>query len=195
MLADVELKFGEQVADRHLSRHDRKSAGGRSRKVLRRCMLVRGEYDGNCTIDDLFDFYRQLPNGDKQLRYTAEHGALRALEQEPASAPGCYAEFSFDAGAGGDLRRRRLTRRGEKLAQRRGGFGRRLLGQIMPARQRLRADDILRHSAARFHQVRAAELRPTPPVAPQSNSTGQSILRPASKSFVSMSRSTPKVAR
>ncbi len=30
-------------------------------------LLVRGEYDGIATVEDLFDFYRQLPHGDKQL--------------------------------------------------------------------------------------------------------------------------------
>ena len=38
-------------------------------------------------------------------------------------------------------------------------------------------------------------LRPTLPVAPHSRSTGHSILRPAAKSLVSISRSTPAAAR
>jgi hypothetical protein len=29
--------------------------------------MVRGEFDGNSTNDDLLDFYRQLPNGDRQF--------------------------------------------------------------------------------------------------------------------------------
>jgi alpha-beta hydrolase superfamily lysophospholipase len=37
-------------------------------------LMVRGEHDGNSTNDDLLDFYRQLPHGDRQfviLPYTA----------------------------------------------------------------------------------------------------------------------------
>ena len=29
--------------------------------------MIRGEHDGNSTNDDLLDFYRQLPNGDRQF--------------------------------------------------------------------------------------------------------------------------------
>ena len=37
------------------------------KKVQAPVLLVRGEYDGIATVEDLFDFYRQLPHGDKQL--------------------------------------------------------------------------------------------------------------------------------
>ena len=30
-------------------------------------LMIRGEHDGNSTNDDLLDFYRQLPNGDRQF--------------------------------------------------------------------------------------------------------------------------------
>ena len=36
-------------------------------KVKSPVLLVRGEHDGNSTNDDLLDFYRQLPNGDRQF--------------------------------------------------------------------------------------------------------------------------------
>jgi alpha-beta hydrolase superfamily lysophospholipase len=36
-------------------------------KVLSPVQLVRGEYDGIATLDDLLDFYQKLPNGDRQL--------------------------------------------------------------------------------------------------------------------------------
>jgi hypothetical protein len=29
--------------------------------------MIRGIWDGNSTDDDLLDFYRQLPNGDRQF--------------------------------------------------------------------------------------------------------------------------------
>jgi pimeloyl-ACP methyl ester carboxylesterase len=36
-------------------------------KVLCPVLMIRGEWDGNSTNDDLLDFYRQLPNGDRQF--------------------------------------------------------------------------------------------------------------------------------
>jgi dipeptidyl aminopeptidase/acylaminoacyl peptidase len=36
-------------------------------KVLAPVLMIRGEHDGNSTNDDLLDFYRQLPNGDRQF--------------------------------------------------------------------------------------------------------------------------------
>ena len=36
-------------------------------KVRAPVLMIRGEHDGNSTNDDLLDFYRQLPNGDRQF--------------------------------------------------------------------------------------------------------------------------------
>jgi alpha-beta hydrolase superfamily lysophospholipase len=36
-------------------------------RVLAPVLLVRGEYDGIATIDDLSDFFKGLPNGDRQF--------------------------------------------------------------------------------------------------------------------------------
>jgi alpha-beta hydrolase superfamily lysophospholipase len=36
-------------------------------KVLAPVLMIRGEHDGNSTNDDLLEFYRQLPNGDRQF--------------------------------------------------------------------------------------------------------------------------------
>ena len=50
------------------------------KKVLAPVLMVRGEYDGNRDVEDLFDFYRQLPNGDRQfviLPNTAHQCAVR----------------------------------------------------------------------------------------------------------------------
>ena len=41
------------------------------KKVLCPVLMLRGEYDGNSTTDDLLDFYRQLPNGDRQFAILA----------------------------------------------------------------------------------------------------------------------------
>ncbi|HXW41522.1 MAG TPA: alpha/beta fold hydrolase [Xanthobacteraceae bacterium] len=36
------------------------------KQVLSPALMTRGEWDGNSTDDDLLDFFRQLPNGDRQ---------------------------------------------------------------------------------------------------------------------------------
>jgi pimeloyl-ACP methyl ester carboxylesterase len=36
-------------------------------KVQAPVLLIRGDHDGIATVDDLFDFYKQLPNGDRQF--------------------------------------------------------------------------------------------------------------------------------
>jgi pimeloyl-ACP methyl ester carboxylesterase len=66
-LADQELKFGDQVPTgtyldmtAHLPVVD-------PLKVLAPVLLVRGEYDGIATVDDLSEFYKRLPNGDRQF--------------------------------------------------------------------------------------------------------------------------------
>src|SRR5664279_2509981 len=37
------------------------------KQILSPVLMLRGEFDGNSTNDDLIDFYRQLPNGDRQF--------------------------------------------------------------------------------------------------------------------------------
>jgi pimeloyl-ACP methyl ester carboxylesterase len=37
------------------------------KKILSPVLMLRGEFDGNSTNDDLLDFYRQLPHGDRQF--------------------------------------------------------------------------------------------------------------------------------
>jgi pimeloyl-ACP methyl ester carboxylesterase len=37
------------------------------KKIVSPALMLRGEFDGNSTNDDLLDFYRQLPNGDRQF--------------------------------------------------------------------------------------------------------------------------------
>jgi alpha-beta hydrolase superfamily lysophospholipase len=70
----AELKFGDQIPSgtyldmaAHLPLVDPK-------KVLCPVLMLRGEFDGNSTNEDLLDFYRDLANGDRQfviLPYTA----------------------------------------------------------------------------------------------------------------------------
>jgi alpha-beta hydrolase superfamily lysophospholipase len=66
-VADQELKFGDQVPTgtyldmtAHLPLVD-------PTKVLSPVLLIRGEYDGIATVEDLLDFYKQLPSGDRQF--------------------------------------------------------------------------------------------------------------------------------
>ena len=50
--------------------------------------MTRGEWDGNSTNDDLLDFFRQLPNGDRQYVDPAEHGAQRKASARIVSSCG-----------------------------------------------------------------------------------------------------------
>jgi pimeloyl-ACP methyl ester carboxylesterase len=67
ILADVELQFGEQAPTGTYLDMTANLPVVDPTKVHAPVMLVRGEYDGIATVEDLFAFYQQLPNGDKQL--------------------------------------------------------------------------------------------------------------------------------
>jgi alpha-beta hydrolase superfamily lysophospholipase len=76
-LADAELVYGEMVPTgtyldmtAHLPVID-------PTKILSPVAVLRGEFDGIATMEDLWDFYRQLPNGDKQFSVIA--GAAHSL--------------------------------------------------------------------------------------------------------------------
>jgi alpha-beta hydrolase superfamily lysophospholipase len=66
-LADLELKFGDQVPTGTYLDMTSKLPLVDPVKVLSPVLLVRGEYDGIATVDDLQDFYKRLPNGDRQF--------------------------------------------------------------------------------------------------------------------------------
>ena len=70
-LADAELVYGELVPTgtyldmtAHLPVVD-------PTKIASPVAVVRGEFDGIATMEDLWDFYRLLPNGDKQFSVIA----------------------------------------------------------------------------------------------------------------------------
>jgi alpha-beta hydrolase superfamily lysophospholipase len=76
-LADAELVYGELVPTgtyldmtAHLPVVD-------PTKIAAPVAVVRGEFDGIASMEDLWDFYRLLPNGDKQFSVIA--GAAHAL--------------------------------------------------------------------------------------------------------------------
>jgi alpha-beta hydrolase superfamily lysophospholipase len=66
-LADLELKFGDQVPTGTYLDMTANLPVVDPAKVLAPVLLVRGEYDGIATIDDLSDFFKALPNGDRQF--------------------------------------------------------------------------------------------------------------------------------
>ena len=63
----MELKFGDQVPTGTYLDMAVNLPKADPTKVLAPVLMIRGEFDGNSTNDDLLDFYRQLPNGDRQF--------------------------------------------------------------------------------------------------------------------------------
>ena len=66
-LADQELKFGDQVPTGTYLDMIVNLPLVDPAKVHAPVLLIRGEYDGIATVDDLVAFYKQLPNGDRQF--------------------------------------------------------------------------------------------------------------------------------
>jgi alpha-beta hydrolase superfamily lysophospholipase len=66
-LADQELKFGDQVPTGTYLDMTANLPVVDPAKVLAPVLLLRGEYDGIATVDDLADFYKRLPSGDRQF--------------------------------------------------------------------------------------------------------------------------------
>jgi len=66
-LADLELKFGDQApTGTYLDMIVNLPIVDPAR-VHAPVLLIRGEYDGIATVDDLAEFYKRLPNGDRQF--------------------------------------------------------------------------------------------------------------------------------
>jgi alpha-beta hydrolase superfamily lysophospholipase len=66
-VADMELKFGDQVPTGTYLDMTANLPLVDPLKVTAPVLLLRGEYDGIATMDDLTDFFKRLPNGDKQF--------------------------------------------------------------------------------------------------------------------------------
>ena len=66
-LADEELKFGEETPTGTYLDMTSKLPLVDPKMVQCPVQLIRGEYDGIATVDDLQDFFRQLPSGDRQF--------------------------------------------------------------------------------------------------------------------------------
>lgn len=66
-IAEQELKFGDQIPTGTYLDMIANLPLVDPAKVKSPVLLVRGEHDGIATVEDLQDFYRQLPNGDRQF--------------------------------------------------------------------------------------------------------------------------------
>jgi alpha-beta hydrolase superfamily lysophospholipase len=66
-LADAELKFGEDTPTGTYLDMTSKLPLVDPKMVKCPVQLIRGEYDGIATVDDLQDFFKQLPSGDRQF--------------------------------------------------------------------------------------------------------------------------------
>jgi alpha-beta hydrolase superfamily lysophospholipase len=66
-LADVELKFGDQVPTGTYLDMTSKLPLVDPTKVLCPVLMLRGDHDGISTNKDLLEFYNLLPNGDRQF--------------------------------------------------------------------------------------------------------------------------------
>jgi pimeloyl-ACP methyl ester carboxylesterase len=66
-MADAELPFGDQVPTGTYLDMTANLPVVDPAKVLAPTLVVRGEYDGIATEQDLLDFYRKLPNPDRQF--------------------------------------------------------------------------------------------------------------------------------
>ncbi|MEQ1886343.1 MAG: alpha/beta hydrolase [Bryobacteraceae bacterium] len=84
-LADAELKFGDQIPTGTYLDMTANLPVVDPKKLNVAVMLIRGEYDGIATVDDLQDFFKQLPNGDRQfvilpgMAHSLVHGLNRQL--------------------------------------------------------------------------------------------------------------------
>ena len=84
IMADQELKFGDQVPTGTYLDMTANLPLVDPLKVTAPVLMIRGDHDGIATVNDLFDFYRQLPNGDRQfiiLPGTAHSVALATNRQ------------------------------------------------------------------------------------------------------------------
>ncbi|MCC6779639.1 MAG: alpha/beta fold hydrolase [Hyphomicrobiales bacterium] len=66
LIAD-EMKFGDQIPTGTYLDMAANLPLVDPTKVLSPVLMIRGVHDGNSTNEDLLDFYRQLPNGDRQF--------------------------------------------------------------------------------------------------------------------------------
>jgi pimeloyl-ACP methyl ester carboxylesterase len=66
-LADAELVYGDQIPTGTYLDMTANLPLVDPARVTVPVLLLSGEHDGNATLDDLYEFFKALPNGDKQL--------------------------------------------------------------------------------------------------------------------------------
>jgi pimeloyl-ACP methyl ester carboxylesterase len=66
-LADAELVHGEQIPTGTYLDMTANLPLVDPTRIKAPVLLLSGEHDGNATLDDLYDFFKALPNGDRQL--------------------------------------------------------------------------------------------------------------------------------
>jgi alpha-beta hydrolase superfamily lysophospholipase len=66
-MAEEELKFGDLVPTGTYLDMTANLPLVDPRKVHSPVLLIRGEYDGIATVDDIYAFFKDLPNGDRQF--------------------------------------------------------------------------------------------------------------------------------
>ena len=69
-------------------------------KVLAPVLLITGEFDGNSTLEDSLEFYRRLPNGDRQfvlLANTAHSTTLSLNRKQVWHAVSAFLSEPLDA--------------------------------------------------------------------------------------------------
>jgi alpha-beta hydrolase superfamily lysophospholipase len=76
-LADAELQFGDSIPTGTYLDMSANLPVVDPTRVLAPVLIVRGEHDGIATEEDLLDFYRRLPNADRQFVILA--GAAHSL--------------------------------------------------------------------------------------------------------------------
>ena len=99
LIAD-EMKFGDEVPSGTYIDMAANLPIVDPRKILSPVLMLRGEFDGNSTNDDLLDFYRQLPTGD------------RAFVIRPQTAPEhvgrlALCAFTYKGNGAAEIERRR----------------------------------------------------------------------------------------
>jgi pimeloyl-ACP methyl ester carboxylesterase len=78
-LADAELQFGDEVPTGTYLDMTANMPVVHPEKVQAPVLMITGEYDGNSTLDDSLEFFKRLPNGDRQfiiLKNTAHSTTL-----------------------------------------------------------------------------------------------------------------------
>ncbi len=93
VVADQELKYGDQVPTGTYLDMTSHLPIVEPTKVLAPVLLIRGEYDGIATMDDLSDFFKQLPNGDRQ--FVVVPGAAHSLAMARNRKPFWHAMHAF----------------------------------------------------------------------------------------------------